>query len=241
MRHVPAATALLAALAILVALPSAPAGVSTASASLAARATRRAHVPCRPAKGTTTIAHSAKARIFTDARTGNYYACLYKNGHPRVLSTIEHWEYEMVRFSGKYVAFVAFAESSNAYVGVLNMSTGRRHRFHEDEEVAPIKLAPGQCPSADPNCNAVCPQVDSLVLKSDGGVAWIAVNFPAPSPSTGVSCGNETPPVTEVRRYDSRGLEVIGQGAGIEPASLRLHGSTLTWIDEGMSATASLL
>jgi hypothetical protein len=198
-------------------------------------------VPCRPAKGTTTIAHSAKARIFTDEKTGNYYACLYKNGHPRVLSTIEHWEYEMVRFSGKYVAFVAFAESSNAYVGVLNMSTGHHHNFHEGEEVAPIKPPPGQCPSADPNCEVVCPQVDALVLKSDGAVAWIAVNFPAPSPSTGVSCGNEIPPVTEVRRYDSRGLRVIGQGAGIEPTSLRLHGSTLTWVDEGMSATASLL
>ncbi len=82
---------------------------------------------------------------------------------------------------------------------------------------------------------------DSLVLKSDGAVAWIAVNFPAPSPSTGVSCGNEIPPVTEVRRYDSRGLQVIGQGASIEPASLRLHGSTLTWVDEGMSDNATLL
>jgi hypothetical protein len=229
-----AALAACAAIALL-----ALAGASVAASQGAARMAKT-RVPCRPAAGTATVAHSARARIFTDAKTGNYYACLYKNGHPRLLSTIEHWEYEMPRFSGSYVAFVAFAESSNAYVGVLNMSTGRIRRFREDQEVAPIKLEPSQCPSAVPDCNAVCPQVDSLVLKSDGAVAWIAVNFPAPSPSTGVFCGNETPPVTEVRRYDSRGLRLVGKGAGIEPKSLRLHGSILTWMDEGSSVTATL-
>lgn len=215
-------------------------GTSAAAAASPAYAPR-AKVPCRKGLGTSTVAHSAKARIFTDQRTGNYYACLYKNGHPRLLSTIEHWEYKMVRFSGSYVAFVAFAESSNAYVGVLNMSNGRFRKFHEDEEVAPVKLEPSQCPSALPNCNAVCPQMDSLVLKADGAVAWIAVNFPPPSPEGGAFCGGETPPVTEVRRYDSRGLEVIGEGAGIVAKSLRLSGSTLTWTDEGRSVTATLL
>lgn len=218
-------------------LATAAAAILAASAPASA-ASRR--VPCRPKRGTTTIAHSAKARIFSDARTGNDYACLYSNGHPRFLSTTEHWEYEMVRFAGPYVAFVGIAEAANTEVGVMNMRTGRVRDFREDEEVAPVKLQPSQCPSAVPNCSAVCPQVDSLVLKSDGAVAWIAVNFPPPTSSSGF-CGNEVPPITEVRRHDRRGLRVIGTGSGIVASSLRLSGSTLTWRSEGATLSSNLL
>lgn len=215
---------------------------ATAGAHAAAHAAAKPKVPCRGGAGTHTVAHSAKARLFTDEKTGYYYACLYRNGHPRKISTIEHWEYQLVRFRENYIAFVAFAEASNYDIGVMNMANGHIREFGDSEEVAPIKPPPGGCPSGVPNCSVTCPQVDSLVVKYNGSVAWIAVNFPAPSPTTGVFCGTEIAPVTEVRRYDSRGLQVIGQGAGIEPASLSLHGgSTLTWIDEGRSETASLL
>lgn len=213
-----------------------------ALAATASARTAKPKVPCKGGAATHTIAHSAKARLFTDQKTGYYYACLYKNGHPRKISTIEHWEYELVRFRDNYIAFVAIAEASNNDIGVMNMATGHIREFGDGEEVAPIKPPPSQCPSGVPNCNVVCPQVDSLVVKANGSVAWIAVNFPAPSPATGVFCGNEIAPVTEVRRYDSRGLKVIAQGAGIEPASLRLSGgSTLSWVDEGHNMTASLL
>lgn len=221
-----------------------PAVLSMSSLAATAGAANKAkpRVSCRPATGTKTIAHSAKARLFTDEKTGYYYACLYKNGHPRKISTIEHWEYKLVRFREKYIAFVAFAEASNYYIGVMNLSNGHLRRFQDSEEVTPVKPPPSGCPSGVPNCSVVCPQVDSLVLKYNGSVAWIAVDFPPPSPSTGVFCGTELSPVTEVRRYDSRGLQVIAQGAGIEPASLRLSGgSTLTWIDEGRSVTSNLL
>lgn len=197
-------------------------------------------VPCRQARGTKTIAHSSRARIFSDERTGDDYACLYSNGRARYLSTTEHWEYKLVRFSGRYVAFVAFAEAANADVGVMNLSTGRVRRFREYEEVAPIKAPPDECPSAVPNCSVVCPQVDSLVLKPDGAVAWIAVNFPAPSP-TDPSCGTQIAPVTEVRRHDQRGLDVIATGAGITPSSLRVAGTTLSFTDEGHTVTSTLL
>lgn len=210
-----------------------------ATAGMAHKAKPR--VPCRPAAGTKTIAHSAKARLFTDEKTGYYYACLYRNGHPRKISTIEHWEYKLVRFRENYIAFVAFAEASNYYIGVMNLANGHIRKFGDSEEVTPIKPPPGGCPSGVPNCSVVCPQVDSLVVKYNGSVAWIAVNFPAPSPSTGVFCGTEIAPVTEVRRYDSRGLQVIATGSGIEPKSLQLsHGSTLTWVDEGQSIRSNL-
>jgi hypothetical protein len=227
-----------ALLLVAVALLSGVALAATASA----RTAKPPKVPCKGGAATHTIAHSAKARLFTDEKTGYYYACLYKNGHPRKISTIEHWEYQLIRFREKYIAFVAFAEASNYYIGVMNLSNGHIREFQDGGEVTPIKPPPSGCPTGVPNCSVVCPQVDSLVLKYNGSLAWIAVNFPAPSPTTGVFCGNEIPPVTEVRRYDSRGLRVIAQGAGIEPASLRLSGgSTLTWVDEGRSVTANLL
>lgn len=197
-------------------------------------------VPCRASAHTTTIAHSAKARLFADARTGYYYACLYSSGRPRRISTIEHWEYELVRFAGPYIAFVSFAEGSNAGIGVVNLRTGRRLDIREDEEVAPVEPPPQQCPSADPKCRVVCPAVDSLVLKPDGAVAWVGVDFPAPPPSRGPSCGTEIEQTTEVRRDDSHGLAVVASGNGIAPASLRLSGSTLSWRDEGKEATSTL-
>jgi hypothetical protein len=146
-----------------------------------------------------------------------------------------------VRFAGPFVAFVGIAEGANTELGVMNMRTGRVRDFHEDEVVAPVKLPPSQCPSAIPNCSAVAPQVDSLVLKSDGAVGWIAVNFPPPPGASGPSSTNEVPSVTEVRRDDRRGLQVIGSGPGVAPKSLRLSGTILTWISEGSAITSSLL
>lgn len=243
-RCTPVGLLLAASLALGGALPAyarAPTAATAAGRGSSAHIASAAHVPCRPARGTTTIAHSRRARIFSDERTGDDYACLYRNGHARFLSTTEHWEYHRVHFSGRYVAFVAFAEGANANVGVMNLKTGRVRRFREYEEVAPIKPPPGECPSAVPNCSVVCPQVDSLVLKPDGAVAWIAVNFPAASPSTGASCGGQIAPVIEVRRHDRRGLKVIATGAGIVPSSLRLAGSTLSFSDDGRTVTSTLL
>jgi hypothetical protein len=209
--------------------------LATASSASASRGASR--VPCRPAPGTTTIARSARARIFSDVRNGNDYACLYSNGHARLLSPAEHWEYRLVRFSGHYVAFLAVAEEANTYLGVMNLSTGSIRRFHEAEEAAPITPPAGECPSAVPNCKVLCPQVDSFVLAPDGAVGWIAVNFPA----TGLSCGNGIAPVTEVRRYDRRGLQVVATGSGIDASSLRLLGGVLTFTEEGRTVSATLL
>jgi hypothetical protein len=180
-----------------------------------AHATR---IPCRPGPGTTTIAHSATARIFSDDSNGNDYACLYSNGHARYLSTTEHYEYRLVRFAGSYVGFVANIEAIDDHVGVMDLRTGRLHNY---QEVSPIS-------------RAVCPQVDSLVLKSDGAVAWIATNF------LGSGCSNPPCPAIEVRRHDRRGLRIIGHGTGIVPTSLHLSGSVLHWTDAGQMRSATL-
>ena len=188
--------------------------------SVAGQASAQARIPCRSAPGTTTIAHSTTTRIFEDERDGNDYACLYSDGHAHYLSSSEHYEYRLVRFAGSYVAFVQNIEAVDDHVGVMNLRTGR---VGNDQEVRPID-------------NAVCPQVDSLVLKSDGAVAWIATNFLAEG-----FCENPPGPAIEVRRHDRRGLRVVDHGTGIVPTSLHLSGSLLRWVDAGHVRSATLL
>jgi hypothetical protein len=188
--------------------------------TVAGQASAQAPVPCRPGHGTTTIAHSRNARLFEDERTDGYYACLYSDGHARYLSDNEHYEYGLVRFAGPYVAFVQSVESVATDVGVVNLRTGHAHYYQE--------LAPAVEDS-------VCAEVDSLVLKSDGAVAWIATNF------LGEICGPVHPGATiEVRVHDRYGLHVLDSGIGIVPASLRLSGSLLAWVDAGQARTATL-
>jgi hypothetical protein len=186
---------------------------------LLAGASAQARIPCRPAPGTRTVAHSAKARIFEYARDGNYYACLYSSGRPHFLSLGEHYFYRLVRFAGPYVAFVQNIEAEDDHIGVMNLRSGHLHNY---QETPPIE-------------NGICAEVNSLVLKRDGAVAWIATNFPE-----GL-CGNPPGPIIEVHRHDSRGAAVLDQGAGIVPTSLHLAGSLLSWLDPGHTNSANLL
>ena len=188
--------------------------------SLAGQASARARIPCRPAAGTTTIAHSTRARIFEDERDGNDYACLYSDGHAHYLSSSEHYEYRLVRFAGSFVAYVQNINAVDDHVGVMDLRTGRVGNY---EEVRPIN-------------HAICPKVDSLVLKWDGVVAWIATNFAAEG-----FCENPPGPAIEVRVHDRHRLRVVDSGTGIVPTSLHLSGSVLRWVDAGRVRSATLL
>jgi hypothetical protein len=187
---------------------------------VAGQASAQARIPCRPASGTTTIARSTRARIFEDQRDGNDYVCLYSDGHAHYLSSSEHYEYRLVRFAGSYVAYVQNVEGVDDHVGVMDLRMGRMGNY---QEVRPID-------------NAVCPQVDSLVLKSDGAVAWIATNFLAEG-----FCENPPGPAIEVRLHDRHGLRVVDSGTGIIPTSLHLSDSMLRWVDAGHVRSATLL
>ncbi len=72
--------------------------------------------------------------------------------------------------------------------------------------------------------------VGSVVVKPDGAVAWIATNFSI------VGGGHGT---VEVHAADARGDRVLDKAPShperIDPASLRLVGSTLAWTDAGVS------
>jgi hypothetical protein len=72
--------------------------------------------------------------------------------------------------------------------------------------------------------------VDSLVLRADGAVAWIATARSIGSPKF----------VREVARADRGGFTVLDSGPGVAPRSLRLHRSTLTWRDGSGRRRATL-
>ncbi len=70
--------------------------------------------------------------------------------------------------------------------------------------------------------------VDKIVVKPDGAVAWISGSSGARTLKFGVWAA------------DKSGVHLLDEGGGIEEHSLRLHGSTLSWLDNGVQKTAML-
>lgn len=73
--------------------------------------------------------------------------------------------------------------------------------------------------------------VDSIVVKSDGAVAWIAVARSIIRHSA----------QTEVDRADRRGRARLDAGSGIASSSLHLAGSSLSWRHGGATRRAGLV
>jgi hypothetical protein len=192
--------------------------VAACALTVCQQALAREEIPCRPGPGTTTIAHSRNARIFEDHHNENDYACLYSNGHPRLLSPSEHYGYPIVRFAGPYVAYVPTTRSAReGNIWVMNLRTGHKHSYVEVQAIE----------------NGICGEAVSLVLKSDGAIAWIARNYLEGCPSS--------PPATvEVRVHDRHGLRILESAPGIVPSSLRLSGSTVSWMNGASTHTATL-
>jgi hypothetical protein len=68
---------------------------------------------------------------------------------------------------------------------------------------------------------------DAVVVKPDGSVAWIAG-------ATGISAD------LSVRALDRNGERLLAEGEGIDQASLRLEGSTASWMQNGARTSARL-
>jgi hypothetical protein len=73
--------------------------------------------------------------------------------------------------------------------------------------------------------------VKSILVKSDGAVAWVA---------NAGSIISGRPAEVEVNRADMRGALLLDSGAGIDPRSLRLHNSTVTWRHGSATRSATL-
>ncbi len=176
-----------------------------------------ARISCHAGTRSTTIAASRSARLFT-AANGNDYACLYRVGRVFYLSGSEHYQYELVRFAGPYVAYVQSIEANDEDIGEIDLRNGHSHSF---EIASPIE-------------DTVCFGVGSLVLKGDGALAWIGTNF------LGEDCMSPPGPEIEVRRHDRRGLAILDGAPQIVPDSLQLHGAALSWTDDGIPRSSTL-
>jgi hypothetical protein len=214
------AAMLVATLAALAALVSVGAPLLGPAAALAARTSG-----CGPASGTTLTA-GRHARIYTlpgpfgQTRT---YGCLFSSGRSWSLSPKSRF----TRLDPETVVlrapWVAYSEATNAVdnavaaIFVRNLRTGRVAQRHP--AVTEV--------SGPENFSSVA----QIVLNDTGAVAWIGEE-------NSITAGGLL--LRQVEIGDSAGFSVADQGAGIEPRSLELHGSTLSWIDSGTVRSALL-
>jgi hypothetical protein len=90
-----------------------------------------------------------------------------------------------------------------------------------------LRVAPSTSSSVGPE---PFQSVASLVIKSNGAVAWTAVEESVVRHSRAV----------EVDRADVRGQALLDSGPGIDVGSLRLRGSDVTWRHDARTRSAEL-
>jgi hypothetical protein len=178
------------------------------------------------------VARGAEGRAFRFRDRDALYGCLYAKNRGIILADDAWYPRPAVAFSGPRVAFAAEvgepAENSFTEIAVddLRRSLLKRRQLT-------ITL-----PSA---------KIGSLRLRGKTSVAWIECPL-----EDGFADGNPRPNCVRpglsrnaVLKRDSdtspdRKADLLDEGEGIDPRSLRLGGSTLTWIKDGERRSATL-
>lgn len=197
---------------------------SSSAATDASTTSARAPAPHVAACGPSadhTVAASARARVYS--AEGNVYGCAVGSHHSYLLGasmhTIREGRAGPIAVAGRYAAYALTSfgvDTVSSLVIVRNLETGHKLR----ELAATTKVLPESFQT-----------VDGIVVKSDGAVAWISgVTSVFAHGSAGL----------EVQRADSRGPAVLASSSSIDPDSLHLSGSTLTWRDGSRTRTATL-
>lgn len=176
---------------------------------------------CRFA-GARTIASSASARVVQ--RSGVTYGCMYSVNRRVVLGAYERTqsstiEQRNLRLAGRYVAFGETAIGKE-YIGfivrVFDLRSGKPVSLSETG--APTQRAKDETFG---NAFGVGPTV-SVRLRATGDVAWLArVQY------------TEADPRYEIRKREGQRTTLLSRGVGIDPASLGLVGSRLSWREAG--------
>jgi hypothetical protein len=175
--------------------------------------------PCWP-QGSTTVKRTDRARVYT-AANGRDYGCLFAVGRSFRLDPGEAKNGRPYALRGNYVAYrqeIRHADTGRLSVDldVLDLRDGStRHHVKQIFDHA-----------GKTGINRIQATLPSLVLKSNGSVAWIAM----------VPWSY----LRDVYRLDSRGVKLLDRDAQIQRHSLRLHGSQLSWIRDAKSRTADL-
>jgi len=172
-----------------------------------------------------TLYRTAAGRFF-DKRTG-VYACSSRFGRKfRLVEEDFQQDYGPFRLTPGFAAYgsefdCAACENQFATVNVMNLRTGR-HRF---------RASASSVPEADDRRTE---DVTDLVLKRNGATAWIVV-------VGGSTLEGQPIRLRQVHARDGAGARVLDSGPdAIQPQSLELSGSTVSWTGEGGGRTATL-
>ena len=147
------------------------------------------------------------------------YACLFStNKRVRLGANGESTELTLPRVAGPYAAFaVADCPGANCYstVVVRNLRNGRLVKNLDATKTS--FGAPGESV-----------YVTDLELKPNGSLGWLA------------QLSSYTTNTIEVVAVDTSGRRLLDSGSDVDPESLALDGSTLSWLKAGVTQSATL-
>jgi hypothetical protein len=157
--------------------------------------------------------YEAGGVVYGCSNARSYRLGYYGRGRPGGVSVV------LVRVASRVVAYSTRAQgvdTASESVSVRRLTDGKR--LYEDRAtVGPVGPESFQ-------------SVASLVVKSDGSVAWIGAASSIGGPHR----------IVEVLRHDRRGLRLLDSGAAVARKSLRLRHSTLRWKHGGGTRRATL-
>jgi hypothetical protein len=163
---------------------------------------------CGP-RSARTLAVDAVARVYVSG--GNAYGCVAGGTRSYRLGTIGYStsaaHIEAVRVAGRIAAYglqTSGVDTGYTTVNVRRLTTG-------------ALLA--QRPATTRVGVEGFQSTDSLVVKADGAVAWIATAHAIGPPHF----------IRQLQKLDARGFRLLDFGPNVAAASLRLHGSRLSW------------
>jgi hypothetical protein len=185
-----------------------------------ASAAARGGTVCGPAKART-LAADRLARVYTADQ--KVYGCAHGTHSRYMLGTTSNSPGEgrvgPIALAGVDVAFgrtTSGVDVISAEVVVENLTDGHV-----------LKDLPATAGNFGPE---YAQQVNSIVVKPDGSVAWIGSISSITSGKTAI----------QVRKSDRTQATLLDSGPGIKPDSLRLHRSELTWRDGSTRKSAKL-
>jgi hypothetical protein len=178
------------------------------------------HPSCAPAHARL-LAADGLAAVYEVS--GTVYGCAGRAGRRYRLGTSRFCN------NADQIGPVALSGSLAAYgVRTCGVDTGEAQvvvRRLADDKLLRSAAATSHVPGAESYAS-----VGSVVVRSDGAVAWIG------SARSIIGQGA----VVEVHRLDRRGAAILDQGGGIATGSLRLQGSRLNWTTSGQRRSSTL-
>jgi len=168
-----------------------------------------------------TLVQNGSARVYT--LNGGVYACAIPNGVSYHLGSasvcVGTQRAAPVAIAGRLVAYgleQCGVDTGSTVVVVRRVTNGKR-----------LRSDPAIAGAAGPESYQT---VESLVVKRDGSDAWIVVTNSLAGHGSNI----------EVRAHSKSGPALLDSGFGINPSSLRLRGSKLSWRHGGQRRTATL-